>query len=209
MTDAQCADVLTRVRARWHAEEGWQLTLEGQELQRIGQSSRYVHKLGDRPYVVKVDHGHSPAQSWHEWWFWNHTVKGSDLAHMFAPTRAISLQGYDHEYPGLTDSYRWVRVMSLQEHVNDGRPHVKPPQMVVADDVVRPILKRWRLADVCSRQCVYDAKRGHYVLVDYGITCDYYATGAVERERARQAIFEEVRTSEKVLVNPILTDSTQ
>lgn len=208
-TGRGCAQVLRRLRAEWELDTSqFHLEHAGERIDRLDHSSRSVFALPDQPFVVKLDYGQHPVQSWHEWAFWHDRVKGHKLEHLFAPTRAIHISAYDHSTRDYLSSKivttKFICVMTVQDYVDSDDYGVDPDDCVDgAADVIKSIrVAGFPLADIGTHQCVWHAGRGHWVLVDYGLDAGW-SGGTQRRVRERDAIFEEVRTTENPWSRPI------
>ena len=202
-----CAQVLKRLRAEWHLDTA-QFALEhnGQVIKRLDHSSRSVFKLHDQPFVVKLDYGESPVQSWHEWAFWHDRVKGHKLEHLFAPTRAIHVSAYWHSHRHYSTrkvtTDKRICVMTVQDYVDSGDNTLDNEEDRRAKTAcIDPIRKAFNLADIGTNQCVWNAKRGHWQLVDYGLDGGW-SGGTRKRVTERDAVFEKVRTTENPWSRP-------
>ena len=207
-TSRGCAQVLRRLRAEWQLEPGhFALEHDGQVIERLDHSSRSVYKLHDQPFVVKLDYGVTPVQSWHEWAFWHDRVKGHALQHLFTPTRAIHVSTYYHSHKDylskMIHTDKRICVMTIQDYVDSEDTDYDPEENMRAKfECADPIRKAFRLADIGTNQCVYNAKRGHWQLVDYGLDKGW-SGGTRKRVEERDRVFEEVRNTENPWSRPI------
>lgn len=171
------------------------VTLEGKRLPHVGRDSRDVYALPDVPYVLKCNAygrdsmGTSVVQPVNEWTMWHRELHCSPVRELVAPCSFLVMLPLDGAL---------VLVGDVQERVMDGgKATAKERKMrgtgyeeaCAPVSVCHPLIK-----DLGSEQCLWDARKGHHVLVDYG------GAWEVEQPQGVQAAHDLVRTTEKALV---------
>lgn len=182
------------------------LVLDGEPLQFLASSSRGVFKLPDVPYVAKI----GPAvatkgyQSWLENWMWHNLIEPEPhLRHAFARSHHYALLPCD-----TTEHYCPAVEVNVQDHVDDQGSSARLGRDPW-NDCLHIARDHFSITDLRDDQCVYDARAGHYKLVDYG--CAWKGGQSYEPGRDEyRRLYEQLRKTEKPQVkqgfgNPDLT----
>jgi len=153
-------------------------TLYGEPMRKLKLSSRTVFTAHDMPYVVKVEFGYGYRQSWNEWVFWHNSAKHSADADWFAATHAVKVGMMPaHCWHGPKDlpcechTTPWYVVANVQERILDAGKAIFPQhrKRSCANAQSYVAAQFPDLFDLKDYQFVHSAKRGHGVLVDYGM----------------------------------------
>jgi hypothetical protein len=170
------------------------VTLDGKRLPHVGRDSRDVYALPGVPYVLKClaygrdSMGTSVVQPVNEWTMWHRELHCSPVRELVAPCSFLVMLPLDGAL---------VLVGDVQERVMDGGKATAKERALHNgyEEACAPVRACHEIIqDLAATQCVFDANKGHYVLVDYG------GAWQVEQPRGVRAAHDLVRTTEKALV---------